>query len=45
MAFYHKHTRTLLTTDAVIFVPQQPPEVGLRLWQHQIALAWWAELA
>ena len=27
MAFFHKPTRTLLTTDAVIFVPQRPPEV------------------
>ena len=40
MAFFHKRTRTLLTTDAVIFVPQQPPQVCLRLRQHQIALAW-----
>lgn len=27
VAFFHKPTRTLLTTDAVIFVPQRPPEV------------------
>ncbi|CAL5218999.1 g754 [Coccomyxa viridis] len=27
MAFFHKPTRTLLTTDAVIFVPQRPPAV------------------
>lgn len=26
MAFYHKPSRTLLVTDAVIFVPKQPPE-------------------
>lgn len=26
MAFYHKRSRTLLITDAVIFVPRQPPE-------------------
>ncbi|KAF0925245.1 hypothetical protein E2562_015960 [Oryza meyeriana var. granulata] len=26
VAFYHKPLRTLLVTDAVIFVPQQPPE-------------------
>ncbi|MCL7025587.1 hypothetical protein MKW94_010731 [Papaver nudicaule] len=26
VAFYHKKTRTLLVTDAVIFVPAQPPE-------------------
>ncbi|XP_071913160.1 uncharacterized protein [Coffea arabica] len=26
VAFYHKHSRTLLVTDAVIFVPRQPPE-------------------
>lgn len=26
MAFYHKRTRTLLVTDAVIYVPRQPPE-------------------
>ncbi|MCL7025010.1 hypothetical protein MKW94_025915 [Papaver nudicaule] len=26
VAFYHKKTRTLLVTDAVIFVPGQPPE-------------------
>ncbi|OQU78285.1 hypothetical protein SORBI_3009G194500 [Sorghum bicolor] len=26
VAFYHKSSRTLLVTDAVIFVPQQPPE-------------------
>ncbi|PWZ16510.1 hypothetical protein Zm00014a_013764 [Zea mays] len=26
VAFYHKPSRTLLVTDAVIFVPQQPPE-------------------
>lgn len=25
-AFYHKPSRTLLVTDAVIFVPRQPPE-------------------
>ncbi|CAA6667371.1 unnamed protein product [Spirodela intermedia] len=25
-AFYHKRSRTLLVTDAVIFVPRQPPE-------------------
>ncbi|BDA42088.1 hypothetical protein COCOBI_02-8900 [Coccomyxa sp. Obi] len=27
VAFFHKRTRTLLTTDSVIFVPQSPPEV------------------
>ncbi|CAL8461607.1 g1138 [Coccomyxa elongata] len=27
VAFFHKRTRTLLTTDSVIFVPQAPPEV------------------
>ncbi|KAF8042136.1 hypothetical protein BT93_A0673 [Corymbia citriodora subsp. variegata] len=26
VAFYHKRTRTLLITDAVIFVPKKPPE-------------------
>jgi Domain of unknown function (DUF4336) len=26
VAFYHKKSRTLLVTDAVIFVPIQPPE-------------------
>ena len=26
MAFYHKRSRTMLVTDAVIFVPRQPPE-------------------
>ncbi|XP_047959900.1 uncharacterized protein LOC125205130 [Salvia hispanica] len=26
VAFYHKRTKTLLVTDAVIFVPRQPPE-------------------
>lgn len=26
VAFYHKRTRTLLVTDAVIFVPSKPPE-------------------
>lgn len=26
VAFYHKPTRTLLVTDAVIFVPRQPPD-------------------
>ncbi|PKI47941.1 hypothetical protein CRG98_031725 [Punica granatum] len=26
VAFYHKKTRTLLVTDAVIFVPRKPPE-------------------
>ncbi|XP_078176179.1 lysine-tRNA ligase [Carex rostrata] len=26
VAFYHKKSRTLLVTDAVIFVPRQPPE-------------------
>ncbi|XP_051141369.1 uncharacterized protein LOC127258537 isoform X2 [Andrographis paniculata] len=26
VAFYHKRTRTLLVTDAVIYVPRQPPE-------------------
>lgn len=26
VAFYHKRSRTLLVTDAVIFVPGQPPE-------------------
>lgn len=26
VAFYHKLTRTLLVTDAVIYVPRQPPE-------------------
>ena len=26
VAFYHKSSRALLVTDAVIFVPQQPPE-------------------
>ncbi len=31
MAFFHKPTRTLLTTDAVIFVPQRPPAVRLLL--------------
>lgn len=27
VAFFHKRTRTLLTTDSVIFVPQTAPEV------------------
>ena len=27
VAFFHKPSRTLLTTDAVIFVSQRPPEV------------------
>ena len=31
MAFFHRPTRTLLTTDAVIFVPQRPPAVRLLL--------------
>lgn len=26
VAFYHKRSRTLLITDAVIYVPKQPPE-------------------
>ncbi|KAI4389269.1 hypothetical protein MLD38_001509 [Melastoma candidum] len=26
VAFYHKQTRTLLVTDAVIYVPRKPPE-------------------
>ncbi|XVF60632.1 hypothetical protein PTKIN_Ptkin08bG0063800 [Pterospermum kingtungense] len=26
VAFYHKRSRTLLVTDAVIYVPKQPPE-------------------
>lgn len=26
VAFYHKKSRSLLVTDAVIFVPRQPPE-------------------
>ncbi|KAL9259515.1 hypothetical protein AKJ16_DCAP06889 [Drosera capensis] len=26
VAFYHKRSRTLLVTDAVIFVPRQPPD-------------------
>lgn len=26
VAFYHKPSKTLLVTDAVIFVPKQPPE-------------------
>ncbi|KAK4279420.1 hypothetical protein QN277_011205 [Acacia crassicarpa] len=26
VAFYHKRSRTLLVTDAVIYVPRQPPE-------------------
>ncbi|XP_020538872.1 uncharacterized protein LOC105644126 isoform X1 [Jatropha curcas] len=26
VAFYHKRSRTLLVTDAVIFVPKEPPE-------------------
>lgn len=26
VAFYHKPSRTLLITDAVIFVPRKPPE-------------------
>ncbi|GAB2299280.1 hypothetical protein Dimus_033351 [Dionaea muscipula] len=26
VAFYHKRSRTLLVTDAVIFVPRQPPQ-------------------
>lgn len=26
VAFYHKPSRTLLVTDAVIFVPRKPPE-------------------
>ena len=26
VAFYHKPSKTLLVTDAVIFVPRQPPE-------------------
>ena len=26
VAFYHKRSRTLLVTDAVIFVPKKPPE-------------------
>ena len=26
VAFYHKRSRTLLVTDAVIFVPRLPPE-------------------
>ncbi|KAK6155040.1 hypothetical protein DH2020_009288 [Rehmannia glutinosa] len=26
VAFYHKRTRTMLVTDAVIYVPRQPPE-------------------
>ena len=27
MAFFHKRSRTLLITDAAIFVPQQAPQV------------------
>ena len=27
VAFYHKRSRTLLVTDAVIYVPKQPPEI------------------
>lgn len=26
VAFYHKRSQTLMVTDAVIFVPRQPPE-------------------
>lgn len=26
VAFYHKRSRTLLVTDAVIFVPRKPPQ-------------------
>jgi hypothetical protein len=26
VAFYHKRSRSLLVTDAVIFVPRMPPE-------------------
>ena len=26
VAFYHKRSRSLLVTDAVIFVPRNPPE-------------------
>ncbi|KAJ6835402.1 uncharacterized protein M6B38_331250 [Iris pallida] len=26
VAFYHKRSRSLLVSDAVIFVPKQPPE-------------------
>lgn len=27
VAFYHKKSRTLLVTDAVVSVPEKPPEV------------------
>ncbi len=27
VAFFHKQSKTLLLTDAVIFVPEKPPEV------------------
>lgn len=27
MAFFHKASRSLLVTDAVVFVPEDPPEV------------------
>lgn len=26
-AFYHKASRTLMVTDAVVYVPDKPPEV------------------
>lgn len=29
VAFFHKKTRSLLVTDAVVQVPQTPPEVGV----------------
>ena len=27
VAFFHKPSRSLLVTDAVVFVPEEPPEV------------------
>lgn len=35
VAFFHKRTRSLLVTDAVVSVPEQPPEVrpGRGVWR------------
>lgn len=33
-AFYHKASRTLMVTDAVVYVPDKPPEVRGTVCSH-----------
>ena len=40
VAFFHKRTRTLLVTDAVVSVPEVPPEV--RGPQMHVLCVWWS---